>query len=123
MDPADLAVFFPFLFLELLNPNLWPAEGAGPTLNLPENGPRYPPRSNLDEAVPRLQILGINMSQNPDSMQSPEQVSDFDADAWFQPPRARSRRPRPRTRAAAENRTAGIFFSKFYYGGDLSYME
>ena len=59
MDPADLAVFFPFLFLEMPNPNLWPAEGAGPTLNLPENGPGYTPGSNLDKAVPSLQISGI----------------------------------------------------------------
>ena len=54
MDPADLAVFFPFLFLELLNPNLWPAEGAGPTLNLPENGPRYPPGLKVAKAVASL---------------------------------------------------------------------
>ena len=51
MDLADLAVFFPFLFLELLNPNLWPAEGAGPTLNLPENGLGYPPGLKVAEAV------------------------------------------------------------------------
>ena len=61
MDPADLAVFFPFLFLEMPNPNLWPAEGAGPTLNFPKNGPGYPPGSNLDEAVPSLQISGIKI--------------------------------------------------------------
>ena len=59
MDPADLAVFFPFLFLEMPNPNLWPAEGAGPTLNFPKNGPGYPPGSNLDKAVPSLHISGI----------------------------------------------------------------
>ena len=45
------------------NPNLWPAEGAGPTLNLPKNGPRYPPGLNLDEAVPSLQILGIKVHE------------------------------------------------------------
>ena len=27
--------------------------------------------------------FNFNMSQDPDSMQSPEQVSDFDGDAWF----------------------------------------
>ena len=27
--------------------------------------------------------FNFNMSQDPDSMQSPKQVSDFDADAWF----------------------------------------
>ena len=59
MDPADLAVFFPFLFLELLNPNLWPAEGAGPTLNLPENGPRYPPGLKVAKAVASLRTSGI----------------------------------------------------------------
>ena len=59
MDPADLAVFFPFLFLELLNPNLWPAEGAGPTLNLPKNGPRYPPGLKVAKAVPSLRTSGI----------------------------------------------------------------
>jgi hypothetical protein len=57
MDPAELAVFFPFLFLELPNPNLWPAEGAGPTLNLPENGHGYPPRLKVAEAVPSLHAL------------------------------------------------------------------
>ena len=59
MDPADLAVFFPFLFLDLLNPNLWPAEGAGPTLNLPENGPGYPPRLKVVEAVASLRASRI----------------------------------------------------------------
>ena len=54
MDPAELAVFFPFLFLELPNPNLWPAEGAGPTLNLPQNGPGYPPGLKVAEAVASL---------------------------------------------------------------------
>ena len=54
MDPADLAVFFSSLFLELLNPNLWPAEGAGPTLNLPENGHGYPARLKVAEAVASL---------------------------------------------------------------------
>ena len=43
MDPAELAVFFPFMFLEMPNPNLWPAEGSGPNLNLPENGHGSPP--------------------------------------------------------------------------------
>ena len=44
MDLADLAVFFPFVFLEMPNPNLLPAKGAGPILNLPQNGPPgYPP--------------------------------------------------------------------------------
>ena len=47
--------------------------------------------------------FNLNMSQNPDSMQSPELVSDFDADAWFvrnrrqksgQPPVTRARGPR-----------------------------
>ena len=57
MDPAELAVFFPFLFLELPNPNLWPAEGAGPTLNLPENGHGYPPGLKVAEAVPSLHAL------------------------------------------------------------------
>ena len=57
MDPADLAVFFPFLFLELLNPNLWPAEGAGPTLNLPKNGPGYPPGLKVAKAVASLHAL------------------------------------------------------------------
>ena len=57
MDPAELAVFFPFLFLELPNPNLWPAEGAGPTLNLPENGHGYPPRLKVAEAVASLHAL------------------------------------------------------------------
>ena len=59
MDPADLAVFFPFLFLELLNQNLWPAEGAGPTLNLPKNGPRYPPGLKVAKAVASLRTSGI----------------------------------------------------------------
>ena len=60
MNPADLVVFSPSLFLELLNPNLWSAEGAGPTLKLPKNGPGYPPGLNLNKAVPSLlQILGI----------------------------------------------------------------
>ena len=27
--------------------------------------------------------FNFNMSQDPDSMQSPEQASDFDGDAWF----------------------------------------
>ena len=57
MDPADLAVFFPFLFLELLNSNLWPAEGAGPTLNLPEIGHGYPPGLKVAEAVASLHAL------------------------------------------------------------------
>ena len=57
MDPAELAVFFPFLFLELPNPNLWPAEGAGPTLNLPENGHGYPPGLKVAEAVASLHAL------------------------------------------------------------------
>ena len=57
MDPAELAVFFPFLFLELPNPNLWPAEGAGPTLNLPENGHGYTPGLKVAEAVPSLHAL------------------------------------------------------------------
>ena len=61
MDPADLAVFFPFLFLEMPNPNLWPAERAGPALNFSKNGPGYTPGSNLDEAVPSLQISGIKV--------------------------------------------------------------
>ena len=59
MDPAELAVFFPFLFLELPNPNLWPAEGAGPTLNLPENGHGYPPGLKVAEAVASLRTSGI----------------------------------------------------------------
>ena len=62
MDPADLAVFFPFLFLEMPNPNLWPAEGAGPTLNLPENGPRYPPGLKVAKAVASLRTSGIKFS-------------------------------------------------------------
>ena len=58
MDPAELAVFFfPFLFLEMPNPNLWPAEGAGPTLNLPENGHGYPPGLKVAEAVASLHAL------------------------------------------------------------------
>ena len=65
MDPADLAVFFPFLFLELLNPNLWPAEGAGPTLNLPQNGPRYPPGLKVAEAVASLRTSGIKYTLRP----------------------------------------------------------
>ena len=60
MDPADL-VFCPLLFLEVLDPNLWPAKGAGPTLNLPKTGPGYPPGSNLYKAVPSLQILEIKI--------------------------------------------------------------
>ena len=56
MDPADLVVVFPFLFLELPNPNLRPPDGAGPALKFLKNGPSYPPRMNLDEAVPSLQI-------------------------------------------------------------------
>ena len=63
MDPAELAVFFPFLFLELLNPNLWPAEGAGPTLNLPENGPGYPPGLKVAEAVASLRISRIKCTK------------------------------------------------------------
>ena len=59
MDPADLAVFSPFLFLEPLNPNVWPAEGAGPTLNFTQNGPGYPPRLKVAEAVPSLRTSQI----------------------------------------------------------------
>ena len=43
MDPGDLAVFFPFLFLEVPNPNLWPAEGADPTLNFRKMALVIPP--------------------------------------------------------------------------------
>jgi hypothetical protein len=63
MDPAELAVFFPFLFLELPNPNLWPAEGAGPTLNLPENGHGYPPGLKVAEAVPSLHALLLKITE------------------------------------------------------------
>ena len=58
MDPADLVVF-PFLFLELLNQNLWPAEGAGPTLHLPKNGPGYPPKLKVAKAAASLQTSQI----------------------------------------------------------------
>ena len=61
MDPADLAVFSPFLFLELLNPNLWPPEGAGPTLNLSEIGPGYPPALKVVEAVASLRTSRIKI--------------------------------------------------------------
>ena len=61
MDHADLAVFFPFLFLELLNPSLWPAEGAGPSVNLPENGPGYPPRLKVAEVVASLRTSRIKV--------------------------------------------------------------
>ena len=45
MDPAELAVFLPILFLDIPYPNLWPAEGAGPTLNLPK----------MAMAIPRIE--------------------------------------------------------------------
>ena len=45
---------FPFLFLEMPNPNLWPAEGAGPTLNFSKNGHGYPPGLKVAEAVASL---------------------------------------------------------------------
>ena len=64
MDPADLAVFFPFVFLDLPNPNLLTAEGAGPTLNLPENGPGYPPGLKVAEAVASLRISRIKKQIN-----------------------------------------------------------
>ena len=62
--------------------------------------------------------FNFNMSQDPDSIQSPEQVSDFDADAWSarsrrlksgQPPVARARGPRLKIELP-ENRTE--FFSR-----------
>ena len=56
MDHPDLVVVFPFLFLELPNPNLRPPDGVGLALNFPGNGPGYPPGLNLDKAVPSLQI-------------------------------------------------------------------
>ena len=62
MDPADLAVFFSFLFLELLNLNLWPAKGAGPILNLLKTGPRYPPRLKVAKAVASLRTLEIKIT-------------------------------------------------------------
>ena len=46
------------------------------------------------------------MSQNPDSMQSPEQVSDFDADAWFVRNRRQKSRQPPVTRGPARGRDA-----------------
>jgi hypothetical protein len=39
------------------NPNLWPAEGAGPTLSLPENGHGYPAGLKVAEAVASLHAL------------------------------------------------------------------
>ena len=80
--------------------------------------------------------FNFNMSQDPDSMQSPEQVSDFDGDAWF----LRSRRSKfaslpcilyepPYILAILKfkfrpARVHGrVFFSEFLYGGDRSFYE
>ena len=80
--------------------------------------------------------FNFSMSQDPDSTQSPEQVSDFDVEAWFRrnrclqsashQSRARAAHAwsrRLRAWAAAENRTAGVFFAEFLHGGDLSFYE
>ena len=78
--------------------------------------------------------FNFNMSHDPDSMQSPEQVSDFDGDAWF----CRSRRLKfvsvyfvwatiyfgiLKFKFSLDCARAGIFFSEFLYGGDLSFYE
>ena len=67
LNGADLVVFFPFMFLELLNPNLWPTEDAGLTLNLPENGPGYPPRLKVAEAVASLHALLLKSYEDHDT--------------------------------------------------------
>ena len=79
--------------------------------------------------------FNFNMSQDPDSMLNPKQVSDFHADAWFgrsRRPKSASRRSRARgpravatarARAAAESKLREFFSRNFCMVAIVRFMN